>query len=1328
MMLQGRFAGLFVLLLLITGTARATAPTGDVTPAGPAVRQEKAPPSASASFSRLQQALAACPAAPPGSAPAASNQDSAVAPAWIPVNLQRLPPPEQALRDSAPPVTVDAWLTSNAAEDEEAGLAVTFRLHLTAPDTGFSEPVTGIRVMLLPSFLTGDTGTVFEREIEALYPGNPVELAWELPSRWPAGQIISFRIQIETEQGAKSTAGELPVPALAETWSTHGPFGGEVYSIAAKPQSGSIVYAGSANGGIFYSNDAGISYMNLKSDIASIWFISFDPKNLSIMYLACDSGESGTRGGIWKSTDGGAAWTQINSGLPASPRAWTVAVNPQTSTTLYAGLVQGFYKSTNSGQNWTWKSNGFATSNIFSMATDPSNPNTIWAGTAASGVYRSTDAGESWFQRTSGLGNASVFALALRPQLSSTIYAAVYGNGVYASTDSGQNWAPRNTGLGGQNCTNIYFDPQNSSTLYVCTGGGGIFKSTNLGGNWTPVNTGLGNLVINAMSPGSSSMSRMTAASNGGIYFSENGGTNWNTANFGESQAALATDPQNAQLAYAATPGGVYKTGNAGLSWTDSNTGLPEEYLALNCIALHPQSPSTLYIGTLYEGVYYSPNAGTTWSKISHSIPANNIWSVALHPALANTCYAGSYNYGIYKTTNGGTNWTAVNSGIGTTNPVYTIAVAPATAETVYAGTSAGVYKSTNGGGAWLLKNTGLPAFTVYWITIDPSAESTVYACTMGGGIAKSTNGGTNWSPVNTGLTNLFVSSVVVDPANGNNLFASTFGSGVFQSTNGGTNWSAMNNGLGDWMVFGLARSRQTPYLLYAATSTCIYQTPTGTPCTAPSITVHPQSTVINYNQTATLSVTATGTEPLQYQWYQGTSPSTATPVNGATLSSFQTPALTQTTSYWVKVTNTCNSANSNTATVTVNPCTPPSITSHPASQTITSGQQASLSVTATGTAPLSYQWYQGSSPNTATPVGGATGSSFQTPALTQNTSYWVRVTNACNSANSNTATITISAPPPPPVITVHPASQIFSNGRTVTLSVTATGSGLAYQWYNGNTGDTSKPQTNGNQASFTTPALTSAANYWARVTNGGGSANSNTASLLVVQSFIAATAHTSGGTNWHSDVDLFNYGAADAAVRIFLLRIGSNNSWPTSVLVTVPKGKSLQLQDILASTFTSGNAALGFSTSSSTVLINSRFYNTVAAPGGGTMTFGMFLPSTTPAQALRGDGSSRGLFHFLRASTAFRSNIGFASGSGFNIDLEILLFEDGVQLGRLTLRLKPFEHMQYTNIFRAITQANIEKGTAQIRVLTANGEVHSYAMLIDNRTSDPVYLLPDIR
>jgi len=91
--------------------------------------------------------------------------------------------------------------------------------------------------------------------------------------------------------------------------------------------------------------------------------------------------------------------------------------------------------------------------------------------------------------------------------------------------------------------------------------------------------------------------------------------------------------------------------------------------------------------------------------------------------------------------------------------------------------------------------------------------------------------------------------------------------------------------------------------------------------------------------------------------------------------------------------------------------CTAPSIVQQPASATISAGQQVTLSVTAGGTAPFSYQWFTGTS-GTGTPISGQTQSTL-TVAPATSTAYWVQVRNSCGTANSATATITVASSAP---------------------------------------------------------------------------------------------------------------------------------------------------------------------------------------------------------------------------------------------------------------------------------------------------------------------------
>ena len=88
-------------------------------------------------------------------------------------------------------------------------------------------------------------------------------------------------------------------------------------------------------------------------------------------------------------------------------------------------------------------------------------------------------------------------------------------------------------------------------------------------------------------------------------------------------------------------------------------------------------------------------------------------------------------------------------------------------------------------------------------------------------------------------------------------------------------------------------------------------------------------------------------------------------------------------------------------------PCVPPTIMAKPRGGTVLGGQSATLSVTAGGSAPLAYQWYQGDPGDTSVPLGGDT-STFTTPPLLALTSFWVRITNACGRADSTAATVNV--------------------------------------------------------------------------------------------------------------------------------------------------------------------------------------------------------------------------------------------------------------------------------------------------------------------------------
>ena len=264
-----------------------------------------------------------------------------------------------------------------------------------------------------------------------------------------------------------------------------------------------------------------------------------------------------------------------------------------------------------------------------------------------------------------------------------------------------------------------------------------------------------------------------------------------------------------------------------------------------------------------------------------------------------------------------------------------------------------------------------------------------------------------------------------------------------------------------------------------------------GTGTTALAITTQPESQSVTVGQAATFSVVATGTGTLTYQWKKS-----GTAVSGATAASYTTPATTSAVhgaQFAVVVTDSTGSLTSSNAILTVT-ATPvaPSITTQPANKTVTAAQTATCSVTATGTAPLSYQWKK----NDAA-ISGAILATYTTPgtvASDNDAQFTVTVTNSVSNVASNAATLTVDVPPS---VTTQPVSRAVNLGQTATFSVAATGAGtLTYQWKkNGTTisGATS--------ASYTTPgtvASDNGASFTATVTGTSGNVTSNAARLTV--------------------------------------------------------------------------------------------------------------------------------------------------------------------------------------------------------------------------------------
>jgi hypothetical protein len=275
------------------------------------------------------------------------------------------------------------------------------------------------------------------------------------------------------------------------------------------------------------------------------------------------------------------------------------------------------------------------------------------------------------------------------------------------------------------------------------------------------------------------------------------------------------------------------------------------------------------------------------------------------------------------------------------------------------------------------------------------------------------------------------------------------------------------------------------------AVGTVTSSSATLTVLVAPAITSPPVNVTVAQGSPASFTVSASGTAPLNFQWLDNGVAIPGAISNVLTLSAVTT---NDAGNYSVVVTNLVGNVASSSATLTV--LVPPAIIVQPVDASVVAGSNVTFTVTASGIAPLTYQWLKN-----AAAIAGATSATLTLAnvTITNAASYSVVVSNAVGSATSGNAILTVQLPP---VIVTQPASQFGALGSNVVLSVVANGSGpLSYQWFGGS----GALADGGNISGSTSNILTIAAlttneigSYFVVVSNAFGTVTSAGASISV--------------------------------------------------------------------------------------------------------------------------------------------------------------------------------------------------------------------------------------
>jgi photosystem II stability/assembly factor-like uncharacterized protein len=187
---------------------------------------------------------------------------------------------------------------------------------------------------------------------------------------------------------------------------------------------------------------------------------------------------------VYKSTDGGETWRAI--GLPGQ-RILTLAVDPTTPTTLYAGVREGGVQRSDDG-GATWRAVGLPGRSVRALAIHPVEPATLFAGTNDNGdnaLFRSTDGGATWSESVR-TGYGGITAVVIDPNAPETVYAANENGKILRSTDGGATWSREKGSPLFSSSLLLVTDPAQPPAIYVGTSISGVRRLAIDKARWAP--------------------------------------------------------------------------------------------------------------------------------------------------------------------------------------------------------------------------------------------------------------------------------------------------------------------------------------------------------------------------------------------------------------------------------------------------------------------------------------------------------------------------------------------------------------------------------------------------------------------------------------------------------------------------------------------------------------------------------------------------------------------------------------------------------------------------------------------------------------------------